>query len=192
METRGEESESGHEEVTKSGGNTPLATAVAMPVGVGDCCATKLLAFAAAHNHVALLRYHQHHHNHHGSPPPPPPPPPPPSPPPSLSSSVSRSAVLLRPVAIAEVFFGSRKQTQRPRAPKRLPLASPLSPFGERGRVPRTMPPLATTTTTATTISTGGSAEEMERVKRVNPGTLYDACEERCRPVLGFMLCGLE
>lgn len=65
----------------------------AMPGGVGDCCAPKLLNHAARHN--------------------------------------------LRPISLAEFYWGGSSETKR-------------------------------------------------------PGQIYPCCEERCRPILGFLLCGMS
>eukprot|EP00978_Attheya_sp_CCMP212_P017689 scaffold47390_cov49-Attheya_sp.AAC.3 len=105
-----------------------------MPVGVGDCCATKLLAFCS-------------HYNRH-----------------------SKEAVL-KPVGIAEVFFGTSRQTQQARDPKSL-----LD--------------VATKTDPASTTISGRSKQVKTLVQ--NDGTFFDACKLRCQPVLGFLLCGLD
>ena len=109
-----------------------------MPVGVGECCATKLLVFASQYNQKVRLE------NTPGS-------------------------ILLRPTGIAEFFFGTSQQTQQARDPKA------LSDAKEKAR----------------------GEETSSRTKQVsalveNDGVFFDACELRCQPVLGFMLCGVD
>jgi hypothetical protein len=109
-----------------------------MPVGVGECCATKLFGFASQYNQKVRL-------------------------------DNSSGSVLLRPVGIAELFFGTSQQTQQARNPKA------LSEAKEKVR----------------------GVETPSRTKQVsalvqNDGVFFDACELRCQPVLGFMMCGLQ
>jgi hypothetical protein len=106
-----------------------------MPVGVGDCCATKLLAFCS-------------HYNRH-----------------------SEEAVL-KPVGIAEVFFGTSRQTQQARDPKSLLNA-------------------VTTKTDPAAATISGRSKQVKTLVQ-NDGTFFDACTLRCQPVLGFLLCGLD
>jgi hypothetical protein len=109
-----------------------------MPVGVGECCATKLFGFASQYNQKVRLEN-------------------------------SPESILLRPTGIAEFFFGTSQQTQQARDPKA------LSEAKEKAR----------------------GVETSSRTKQVstlvkNDGVFFDACELRCQPVLGFMLCGLQ
>jgi hypothetical protein len=109
-----------------------------MPVGVGECCATKLFGFASQYNQKVRLE------NPSGS-------------------------ILLRPVGIAEIFVGTSQQTQQARDPKALGEAK------EKAR----------------------GVETSLRTKQVstlvkNDGVFFDACELRCQPVLGFMMCGVQ
>ena len=114
-----------------------------MPVGVGECCATKLFGFASQYNQKVRL-----------------------------DNSNSPGSVLLRPVGIAELFFGTSQQTQQARDPKAL-----SSEAKEKVQV--------------------RGVETPSRTKQVsalvqNDGVFFDACELRCQPVLGFMMCGLQ
>lgn len=115
-----------------------------MPVGVGECCATKLLGFASWYNQQVQ----------------------------SLENNRGGGMLLLRPVGIAELFFGTSRQTQQAREPKEL-LETPAKSEGL------------------------GSDVSSSRTKQVtvlvqNDGVFFDACELRCQPVLGFMLCGMH
>jgi Asp-tRNA(Asn)/Glu-tRNA(Gln) amidotransferase C subunit len=115
-----------------------------MPVGVGECCATKLFGFASQYNQKVLR----------------------------LENNSSGSGLLLRPVGIAEFFFGTSQQTQQARDPKVL-----KSEAKEKAR--------------------GVETTSSSRTKQVsalvqNDGVFFDACELRCQPVLGFMMCGVQ
>jgi hypothetical protein len=112
-----------------------------MPVGVGECCATKLLGFASWYNRKVLLEN-------------------------------PWKGILLRPVGMAELFFGTSRQTKQAREPKALQESPPKSEGLERD------------------VSSFRTKQVPLLVQ--NDVVFYDACELRCQPVLGFMLCGLQ
>lgn len=135
-----------------------------MPVGVGECCATKLIAFAVDHNRRVEIEQKCRRR---------------------VATGAHAELKLLTPVGIAEVFFGTSKQTQRPREGKGFPSAA------------------ATSTPTSPSVAlekeakSSGAEAVTARKKQVknlvdNDGVFYDACELRCQPVLGFMMCGLD
>jgi hypothetical protein len=112
-----------------------------MPVGVGECCATKLLGFASWYNQQVLLEN-------------------------------PCEGILLRPVGMAELLFGTSRQTQQAREPKELQESPAKSEGLER--------------------DVSSSRTKQVTLLVQNDGVFFDACELRCQPVLGFMLCGLQ
>jgi hypothetical protein len=119
----------------------PSVITKGMPVGVGECCATKLLGFVSQYNRKVRLE----------------------------NSPAGSVQIYIRPTGIAEFFFGTSQQTQQARDPKA------LSEVKEKAR----------------------GVETSSRTKQVsalvkNDGVFFDACELRCQPVLGFMLCGVQ
>jgi hypothetical protein len=116
----------------------PSVITKGMPVGVGECCATKLFGFASQYNQKVRLEN-------------------------------SSGSLLLRPVGIAEFFFGTSQQTQQARDPKALSEAKEKT----RG------------------VDTSSRTKQVSALVQ-NDGVFFDACELRCQPVLGFMLCGVQ
>jgi hypothetical protein len=115
----------------------PSVITKGMPVGVGECCATKLLGFVSQYNQ-------------------------------KVQNSPTGS-VFIRPTGIAEFFFGTSQQTQQARDPKALSEV--------KGK--------------ARGVGTSLRTKQVSALVK-NDGVFFDACELRCQPVLGFMLCGVQ